>query len=281
MKKVFKNNIKIILAVIIAIVITGGISVYATASILANDVGYTKQGTDVTNVAEALNDLYSKIGNKIIFSGTVGYEVYGGTFYYDFNSNDVNSNYIKSSTEDTTVDNNSLTVSLTMNKACDIRVSVDGAHRGVQPSVIGEVKKNGTAVSNLSTISVNENDVITIYFNNTKTGNGNEGGGGYSIIVEKIDNKADLKFITGINDRNTGVEQITIDRDCDNAMIITGQVSLEYAINQTDSFSGVTAYGDNQNGMGLYYADNISLKKGDIVYLRRGTYLSFGYAIIY
>lgn len=100
-------------------------------------------------------------------------------------------------------------------------------------------------------------------------------------LNELYDEKKDLKIITGTNNRDSGVEQIVIDRDCDNALIISGQVSLEYAINQTDNFSNVIALGHNENAIGFYYSDNISLKKGDIVYVRRDTLGEFGYAIIY
>ena len=274
------KKLKIIIGIILGVLLISGISVYATATYLAQDIGYTRSGTSVANVAEALNDLYNKVGNKTIFNGVAGYE-YCNAFYYNFNSIDVDSNYIKSSTGDTTEDNNSLTVSFTIKKACNIRIQIDEATRGIRPSVIGEVKKNGTTVSGLSSISVEEDDVITIYFNNTATGNGNDGGGAFPIHVEKLDSKDDLRFITGTNNSESGVEQITIDRDCDNAIIVTGQASLEYAINQTTTFSQVSDLGANNNGMGCYYSANVSLKKGDTIYIRRNTTWAFGYIIIY
>lgn len=51
-------NVKIIIAFIIGVILASGITVYAT-SYFAKDISYTRQGTEVSNVQEALNDLYS------------------------------------------------------------------------------------------------------------------------------------------------------------------------------------------------------------------------------
>lgn len=52
--KIIKNNIKFIIGFIVGIVAAGGI-VYAAVS--ASEVNYTKEGTAITNVEQALNDL--------------------------------------------------------------------------------------------------------------------------------------------------------------------------------------------------------------------------------
>ena len=61
MKKILKNNIKIILAVIVSILATGGI-VYAATT--ANQISYTRSGTGIANVEQALNDLYARNTSK-------------------------------------------------------------------------------------------------------------------------------------------------------------------------------------------------------------------------
>lgn len=55
-----KNNIRIIIGLIIGVLIASGITVYAY-SYIASDISYTKPGTETAiSVEEALNDLYSK-----------------------------------------------------------------------------------------------------------------------------------------------------------------------------------------------------------------------------
>lgn len=63
MKKILKNNIKIILAILITAVIAGGVSVYATYTYLAENVEYTKANGTKVSVEEALNELYNKNNN--------------------------------------------------------------------------------------------------------------------------------------------------------------------------------------------------------------------------
>lgn len=58
--KFLKKNIRLFIGIIIGMLITGGV-VYAVTS--ASDIGYTRTGTNITNVQEALNDLYSKTNN--------------------------------------------------------------------------------------------------------------------------------------------------------------------------------------------------------------------------
>ena len=58
---VLKNSIKWIVLIIIFIVISSGISVFATSTYFANQVNYTtNKNTEIRTVEEALNDLYSK-----------------------------------------------------------------------------------------------------------------------------------------------------------------------------------------------------------------------------
>lgn len=55
--KYLKNNLKVIIAFLLGAMLTGGV---AYAVISAQDVTYTKEGTEIKNVGEALNDLYNK-----------------------------------------------------------------------------------------------------------------------------------------------------------------------------------------------------------------------------
>lgn len=62
MKKFMKRNIKVIVAVIITTLIVGTGTVYATYSYLASNISFTPTDSswEVTNVEDALNDLYDK-----------------------------------------------------------------------------------------------------------------------------------------------------------------------------------------------------------------------------
>ena len=60
------TNVKIIIAFMIGVILASSITVYA-ATYYAKDISYTRQGTEVSNVQEALNDLYTnqkKLENK-------------------------------------------------------------------------------------------------------------------------------------------------------------------------------------------------------------------------
>ena len=57
-KKTNLTNIKIIIAFMIGVILASSIAVYA-ATYYAKDISYTRQGTEVSNVQEALNDLYT------------------------------------------------------------------------------------------------------------------------------------------------------------------------------------------------------------------------------
>ena len=56
--KFLKKNFKFIIILLVTIIVTSGISVYAT-TYLASNIGYTKAGKNVNNVGEALDDLYN------------------------------------------------------------------------------------------------------------------------------------------------------------------------------------------------------------------------------
>lgn len=53
------KNIKWIIIGMIAIILSGGIGVYAGTEYFANDIKYSKEGVPETNVKEALDYLYS------------------------------------------------------------------------------------------------------------------------------------------------------------------------------------------------------------------------------
>lgn len=68
MKKLIKNNLKIITAVIISAVLFTGIGVYATTQYLAKDISFNPKDENwkVDNVEDALNELY-KDRNKSVY----------------------------------------------------------------------------------------------------------------------------------------------------------------------------------------------------------------------
>ena len=58
--KFLKNNLKVIIAFMLGVILTGGI-VYATVVASAGDITYTtSKNSSINNVASALNDLYSR-----------------------------------------------------------------------------------------------------------------------------------------------------------------------------------------------------------------------------
>lgn len=75
------KNIKVIIAVIITAVLCTSISVFATIQIQANQIGYSKDGIDMT-VEDAINDLYrikdANVGDyKVLETGTVNSNTLG------------------------------------------------------------------------------------------------------------------------------------------------------------------------------------------------------------
>ena len=109
--------------------------------------------------------------------------------------------------------------------------------------------------------------------------------GNTEITVEEALNelysKGRFTYVTGTNNRENGVETIEILHDCDDAVIVSGQLSLLFSINSEDDYQAVEELGHNENAIGLYYKDGISLKKGDIIRIKRDTSGKFGYMIIY
>lgn len=73
---VLKNNIKIIVLIIILILISSGISVFATSTYFANQVSYTtNKNAEIKTVEEALNDLYKNKNKKAKITNTVVKEI--------------------------------------------------------------------------------------------------------------------------------------------------------------------------------------------------------------
>ena len=56
-----RKNIKLLIGIIIGLVIASTIAVYATIN--ASQIEYIKQGTDIDDVKDAIDDLYNKIAN--------------------------------------------------------------------------------------------------------------------------------------------------------------------------------------------------------------------------
>ncbi|HPZ23653.1 MAG TPA: hypothetical protein PLC25_02290 [Bacilli bacterium] len=57
--KIFKN--KFLLGLIIGVLFSSAVGVYAAISIMASDIGYSNSKTSATNVKDALNELYDKV----------------------------------------------------------------------------------------------------------------------------------------------------------------------------------------------------------------------------
>ena len=60
----FKRNLKTILAIIITAILVSGTTAFATYNYYAKDISYLKKDGTKTNVADALNDIYDKLGKK-------------------------------------------------------------------------------------------------------------------------------------------------------------------------------------------------------------------------
>ena len=74
MKKIFKSNLKVVVAVVITAIICITGSVYAAREIFASNVSYEPSdttwkktnGEDIENVEDAINELYTKAGSECI-----------------------------------------------------------------------------------------------------------------------------------------------------------------------------------------------------------------------
>lgn len=60
--KYIKKNFKVIIAFILGAILASGVTVYAVIN--AGSINYTKEGTQIQNVEQALNDLYEKNKTK-------------------------------------------------------------------------------------------------------------------------------------------------------------------------------------------------------------------------
>ena len=76
--KILKNNIKLIIGFFIGLILAGGV-VYAAVS--ASEIGYTRTGSSVKNVSEALNELYTKYNN-----GELQYDTFDSNGYISYSS---------------------------------------------------------------------------------------------------------------------------------------------------------------------------------------------------
>ena len=106
--KILKNNLKVIIAFIVGVILAGGI-VYA-AVVSASEVSYTTaKNANITNVQEALNDLYSKNQNNITITSTSISKVASAsyTFQDDYKAAIIyiQDNYNSGSTWSTTCEN--------------------------------------------------------------------------------------------------------------------------------------------------------------------------------
>ena len=122
-----------------------------------------------------------------------------------------------------------------------------------------------------TTISVKKGDTIYLKRNTTRLW-------GYAILYS---NNVLNAIVSGSNNSGSGITAITIEHDNENAVICSGQVSLQYSINSQDNFQDITnLLGSQTDYCGLYYT-TISVKEGDIIYLKRDTSRLWGYLLYY
>ena len=74
-KNFLKKNLKFIIILIVAIIITSMVSVYAAYSYLSTDVSYTKADGTTVSVADALNELYKNKSSSSTGTTTSSIEV--------------------------------------------------------------------------------------------------------------------------------------------------------------------------------------------------------------
>lgn len=74
-KNFFKKNLKFIIILIVAIIITSMVSVYAAYNYLSTDVSYTKADGTTVSVADALNELYKNKSSSSTGTTTSSIEV--------------------------------------------------------------------------------------------------------------------------------------------------------------------------------------------------------------
>lgn len=81
-----KNKIKLVLLVVLLMIITSSISVYATQLYMAKDISYTKFDGTKTNVETALDELYSNVVTGVIEYQTIassGYKTTSSASVFD------------------------------------------------------------------------------------------------------------------------------------------------------------------------------------------------------
>lgn len=87
MKKFLKENLKVVIAIVVTAILVSGITTVFAYSLMANDVSFTPRdsGWNVTNAGDALNDLRVKAGelstNYSLNEKAVGKWVDGKTIY--------------------------------------------------------------------------------------------------------------------------------------------------------------------------------------------------------
>lgn len=59
-----RKYIGVVIGFLIGVILASSITVYAY-NYFANDIGYTRSGTEITNVSQALNDLYTKANSNL------------------------------------------------------------------------------------------------------------------------------------------------------------------------------------------------------------------------
>lgn len=71
MKKLFLENYKKLIVVILGIILSSSLTAFATYNYIAQEVGYTKKDGSNIDVNDALNELYAKMSSKMTYVGSV------------------------------------------------------------------------------------------------------------------------------------------------------------------------------------------------------------------
>lgn len=143
MKNLIKNNLKMILSFLIGILVSG-VGVYAANSIFAKDITYTNAvNNNVTNVKDALDDLYKKNKNYMMIANISGHSNKGSTFTNLDNSSI--SNYSIYNINDFVATNNSGIIK--MKVSGNIRVcSIAKSHSASINTTKAKLYKNKTLI---------------------------------------------------------------------------------------------------------------------------------------
>lgn len=87
--KFLKNNLKVIIGFIVGLILASSITVYAY-SYFSSDIVYTREGTEIENVSQALNDLYEKANANATYTVIDKKDVgESSTYNYTITSNDL------------------------------------------------------------------------------------------------------------------------------------------------------------------------------------------------